>query len=266
MPQRPRLSFSLAVSPGISALFAEWPMPERLARARACGFDGIEGPPPSDPAALRASLDALGMSFSCMSFARGAAERGELGIACLAGRSQDFKDELARTIDTAAMLGCKQLHPMAGLVPDASSLARCKDVYLDNLHHACATAAAVGMQILIEPICAQRQPRYLLQRAAQALEWISEIGASNLSLILDLYHTAAEGESAPRIAAEHAASIGIVQLAQWPARTQPAQDDPVLCQTLAALDEADWHGWICAEYVPTGPTLHSLDWIRNLHS
>lgn len=266
MPHRPRLSFSLAVSPGISALFTEWPMPERLARARDCGFDGVEGPPPDDPAALRASLDALGMSFTCMSFARGAGERGELGIMCLPGRSQDFKDELARAIDTAATLGCTRLHPMAGLVPDASSPERCKSVYLDNLHHACVVAAAAGMQILIEPICSQRRPRYLLQRASQALAWIDELGAPNLALILDLYHTAAEAESAPQIAAGHAASIGIVQVAQWPARTQPAQDDPVLRQTLAALDEADWHGWVCAEYVPMGPTLQSLDWIRNLHS
>jgi len=265
MPRRARLSFNLAVSPGISALFAEWPMPERLARARDCGFAGVEGPPPDDPSALRASLDALDMSFTCMSFARDDSGRGELGITCLAGRAQDFKDELARAVDTAVALGCTRLHPMAGLVPDPSEFARCKDVYLDNLRHACTVAAAAGMQILVEPICAQRQPRYLLHYASQALAWMAEVDAPNLSLILDLYHATAAGESPARIATKHASSIGIVQVAQWPSRSQPQEDDAILRKTLAALDSADWRGWISAEYVPAGETSQSLDWLRNLH-
>lgn len=264
MTRSARLSFNLGVAPGISRMFAEWPFPERLAQARTYGFRGVEGQAPEHPAEFRATLDTLGMSFACMSFARGAPDRGELGLAGLADRSSDFRTEVARAIDIARTLGCRRLHPLACQVANAAERARAQAVYLENIAYACRQAADAGMEILIEPICAKRQPNYLLHTCAQALNWMDQINAPNLRLILDMYHTAASDESPVSIAERHASSVGVFQVSQWPVRNQPAADDPVLRGTLAALTARGWDGWVCAEYEPSGPTAASLDWMQNL--
>lgn len=260
-----RLSFNLGVAPGISRMFAEWSYPERLVQARACGFGGVEGLAPERPAEFRTMLDALGMSFVCMGFARGAPDRGELGLAGLADRSSEFRDEVARAIDIAQTLGCTRLHPHAGQVANAAERARAKAVYMENMAYACRQAAEAGMEILIEPICAMRQPNYLLHTCAQALTWMDQINAPNLRLILDMFHTAASDESPVSIAESHAPSVGVFQVSQWPARNEPAADNPILRGTLAALKARGWDGWVCAEYIPTGPTAASLAWTENLH-
>jgi hydroxypyruvate isomerase len=259
-----KLSFSLSNTPGVSAVFAEWAMPERLAHAREMGFRGIEAGIPENPAALRAALDALGMTFVCLSCARGEQQRDELGLAGLPDRRSDFRDEFERAIEIATALGCTRLHPLAGLLPQGSQRERCEDVYAENLAHACRQAAKVGMQVLIEPICALRQPRFLLHTAAQALELMERIAAPNLLLQLDMFHAAAAGESVPQIAASHARSVGLLQVAHGSSRCEPPEDDPTLAATLAALAQSHWDGWIGAEYIPSSTSEESLYWTRKL--
>ena len=261
MPEAVRLGFNLGVSPGVNAVCGEWAMPERLAQARRLGFGAVEGPVPDDPARLRAQLDALGMAFECLSFARGDPARGELGMACLPGRQREFREELERTIDAALQLGCHRLHPLAGQVPETAQRAACEAAYLGNLSDACRCAAAAGIRIVIEPIGRHRQPRYLLHTSAQALSYIDRLGSGRLGLILDLHHARGSGESPEAIAAAHAGVIDLLQVAGWPRRCAPSPHDSVLRGTWQALARAHWSGCVSAEYEPEDHTEDSLAWM-----
>lgn len=247
-------------------MFGEWPLSERLAKARMHGFRAVEGPLPDDPAGLRSQLDVLGMAFECLSFARGDVASGELGIACLPGRRHEFREELARAIEAGQKLGCRRLHPLAGRVSNEAWRAACEATYLDNLSLACRWAAAAGMRIVIEPIGRHRQPSYLLHTCSQALGYIERLGAGQLGVILDIHHAMGSGEPPEAIAAAHASVIDVLQLAGWPQRSAPSLQDAVLQRTWHALERVNWTGCVSAEYEPQGRTEESLEWIQLIKS
>lgn len=255
----PRLCFSLNRSPGVSAMFAELPLPAALASASALGFSGVEGAQPEDPHALRASLDEAGLAFACMSFGRGGA--GELGCAALPGREREFRAALDEAVRSAAVLGCCLIHPLAGLVPHAGEEERCHAVYRANLELAAAEADAAGLTVVVEPLSPRRQPRYLLHSHAQVLELLATVAGRGPGLVLDMFHAAGAGEDPAALAATHAAAIAIVQVADAPVRRQPAPGDARLAATARALAASGWDGWVSAEYEPQGSTAASLAWI-----
>ena len=262
-PSNP-LSFNLGLIPGVTSLFAEGELPQRLASARAHGFTGVEGSAPADPGMLRRLLEDHGMQFVCMSLGRGSTEAEALGTAALPGRQAVFREALLRGIDAAAAMSCTRIHPLGGLVPPQEDRATCQAIYIDNLRVACEEAGRAGIEVLIEPICAVRQPRYILQTHALAIEIIRSLGAANLRLMADMFHAHMSGESTAEIARLHADVIGLMQVADAPVRRQPSLDDERLRATLRALAANQWQGWISAEYVPEGELDESLAWTGQL--
>lgn len=259
----PRLSFNLRLIPGVTTMFPEGTLPERLALARRHGFSGIEGAVPEDPAGLRRALEAEGMRCLCLSLGRGLTEAESFGIAALPGREAAFRDAVLRGIEAASALSCPLIHPVGGLVADHQR-SDCEAIYRENLRFACEVAAAAGIQVLIEPICAARQPRYVLQTHAAAIEIVRSLGTSNLGVMADIYHGRMAGESLPEIVRQHADWIPLLQVADTPVRRQPSAQDAELCATFEALAAQSWQGWVSGEYVPEGPLSESLAWTRLL--
>lgn len=241
----------------MSAMFAEWPLPQRLHVARAHGFEGVDGHLPPHPRQLRGWLDAARLQFSCLTFAQGGA--GELGICALPGRQAEFRQALAQALDAATVLGCSLVHPLAGRVPPDADLESHRATYLANLRLACKAARECGLRVAIEPIAAARQPSYLLHTYAQALAWRAAVGAQNLVLILDTFHAAAAGEDTLALLRHAPHAFGMVQLADPATRREP-RCDASLRALAATLQAAAWDGWISAEYEPGGATTDSLAW------
>ena len=89
------------LSAHIGYLFTELPLRDRIAAARAAGFEAVEHPSPqSIPAAeLALLLQGEGMAFSQMAAATGDAARSDKGIAALPGREAEFRDAFLRALD-----------------------------------------------------------------------------------------------------------------------------------------------------------------------
>jgi hydroxypyruvate isomerase len=258
-----RLSFNLAIVPGVTAMFPGADLEGRLATARAHGFSGVEGAVPADPVGMGQLLARNDMQHVCMSFARGRPEAGELGIAALPGREKEFRQELRRAIDAARVLRCGLIHPLGGLVPPGEADS-CRAVYRENLQRACEEARREGIRVIIEPICAARQPRFVLQKQSEAFAWVAALGQDNLCVMVDVFHARMAGESTAALAASHAAAIGLLQVAHAPQRRQPDAQDPELRATFGALARQGWAGWISGEYVPEGELARSLAWKQAL--
>ncbi|KUH69814.1 hypothetical protein AU184_08800 [Mycolicibacterium novocastrense] len=253
-----KLSFNLAIMPEVTALFADDDLSVRLATARAHGFTGIEGQVPKNLDAKRVLLQEHQMQYACMSFARGNTAAGELGVTALPGREDEFKGELNTAIRAAVALGCPMIHPMAGRVPEGAERTSYWEVYRKNLRFACKAAADAGVRVIVEPICAARQPLYLLNTLAQGAELLEVAG--DLLIMGDTYHAHMSGESISEFARKHAHSIGLFQVAGAPIRRQPSPDDKELLASVQTLTAQGWKGWYSGEYVPEGDVLASLAW------
>ncbi|MBN8441804.1 MAG: hydroxypyruvate isomerase [Thauera sp.] len=247
----------------LTMMFDELPFLERFAAAAETGFHGVEFLSPyAWPAEkLREQLRANGLTQVLFNLPPGDWDAGERGLACLPDRIAEFGEGLARALDYAAALGCRQLHCMAGIAPAGLPVDVLHRTYVDNLRRATQAAAKAGVNILIEPINHFDMPGYFLNRSDQALRILDEVGADNLLLQYDIYHAQrSEGELAATIA-RCLPRIGHMQLADNPGRHEPGTGEINYPFLFDHIDRLGYQGWIGCEYRPRAGTLAGLGWL-----
>ena len=251
----------------LSMMYTEHAFLDRFAAAAADGFDAVEFLfPYAHPAAEIASrLTEHGLQQVLFNAPPGDFENGERGIACLHARRDEFRRGLLeQALPYALALQCPRLHVMAGLMPPGVERAELREVYLDNLAWAAHEAAAVGVELLIEPINKRDMPTYLLNRQDDAHETLDAVGAPNLKVQMDLYHCQiVEGDVAMKLRKYLPTQrVGHLQIAGVPDRHEPDLGELHHPYLFALIDELGWHGHIGCEYRPRAGTSAGLGWLR----
>ncbi len=232
-------------SANISMLFPEVELPERFEAAARAGF------------ARRAGVEVVLINIPA-----GDPDKGDRGIACLPSRVAEFREGVARAIDYAWELGCKQMNCLAGVAPPGADSAALRETYVSNLRYAAGELARHGMTLLIEPINTRSVPGFFLSRSAQALALMDEAGAANLKLQYDLYHMRIMGDDLVKTIEAHLDRIGHIQVADVPHRHEPGTGEIDFPFLFERIDRLGYKGWIGAEYVPAGKTEDGLAWVK----
>ena len=250
-------------SANLSLLFTERPLVERFAAARDAGFDAVEIQFPDAELAERLGecLRESGLPLVLHNLPAGDWAAGERGLAALPGREAEFRDGVARAIDTAGALGCPQLNCLAGLLPAGRERARVLDILCENLAFAADALGRAGLRLLIEPINDRDVPGFLLNRLDEAAAVIDMVGADNLFLQADLYHMARMGEDLPESLARHTSRIAHVQIADAPGRHEPGTGHLDFPALLTELERLGYDGFVGCEYIPAAVTETGLGWM-----
>lgn len=253
-----------ALSANLRWLFLEWPFLERIDVAARVGFRAVDFSLPyaHQASAIRERLDATGLRFVYMLTPSGDWDAGEMGLAALPGREREFRDGVQRAIDYAAQVGGPLLHAASGIVPPDVDRARCGDVYRENLAYAADRAAAAGLQVGIEPLCAAAHPDYFLLSTDEAIATIDTLARPNLRLILDTHHAAMQHGAIEPVLERHHTRIAHFQVANPPGRHEPGEGELDFDHLFDVLERLGYDGWISAEYRPARGTLASLGWAR----
>ncbi|MET7516536.1 2-oxo-tetronate isomerase [Streptomyces sp. NPDC005480] len=248
----------------LSTLYPEHDFPDRFAAASADGFEAVEYlfPYAYEATELRLRLDAHGLRQVLFNAPPGDWDAGERGIAALPGREVEVRDGVERALEYAAALDCPRVHMMAGLVPQGADPAPYRATYLSNLAYAAEQAAAVGVDILIEPINGRDMPGYFLSRQADAHAVVQEVGAPNLKVQLDLYHCQiVEGDLTATLRRDlPTGRVAHLQIAGVPDRHEPDAGELNLRHLMSVVDELGFDGWIGCEYFPKAGTSEGLGW------
>jgi len=250
----------------LSMMFTEVPFLDRFERAAKAGFTAVEFLFPYDfvAADIRARLDANGLKLVLHNLPPGDWNAGERGTACLPGRENEFREGVALGIEYARALGLTQLHCMAGKAPAGAAHALLHQTLVQNLKFAAAALKADGLRMLIEPINAYDIPGYFINRTAQAIAILDEVGADNGFLQYDLYHAQrSEGELAAT-SQKLLPRIGHIQIADNPGRNEPGTGEINYPFLFAHLDRIGYTGYIGCEYKPAADTEAGLGWARGL--
>lgn len=260
----------------LSMMYTEYDFLGRFAAAAADGFEAVEYlfPYEHDAAELRRRLDDHGLFQVLFNAPPGAWQAGERGIAALPGREEEVRSGIDRALEYAAALHCPRVHVMAGLVrPDATAvqLAEHRDTYLANLSWAAEQAAAMGVDILIEPINQRDMPGYFLSTQAEAHALLREVGAANLKVQLDLYHCQiVEGDLTATLRRDvPTGGVGHLQVAGVPDRHEPDRSELDIRHLFGVIDDLGFDGWIGCEYRPRAGTSEGLGWLhayRGVHA
>ena len=249
-------------SANLSMLFPEVPFLDRFARAAQAGFEAVEFmfPYAHSPQEIKARLDATGLKAVLHNLPAGDWEGGDRGIACDPARVAEFRAGVARGVAYATTLGVPQLNCLAGKAPDGADDALLRHTFVDNLRFAAAALHQAGLRLLVEPINRYDIPGFYLQRTAQALSVLDEVGAPNAFVQYDIYHAQrTEGELAATLA-QHLARIGHIQIADNPGRHEPGSGEINYRFLFQHLDRIGYQGWVGAEYRPASTTEAGLGW------
>ena len=250
----------------LSMMYTEHPFTDRFAAAAADGFRGVEYlfPYAVPRTELAQRLADTGLEQVLFNAPPGNFEAGERGLACLSERQPEFRRGLLeQAIPDALALKCPRIHVMAGLMPAGVERASLRAVYMDNLAWAAREASFAGLDVLIEPINTRDIPGYLLNRQDEAHAIVSEIGAVNLKVQMDLYHCQiVEGDVAMKLRQYlPTGRVGHIQIAGVPDRQEPDLGELHHPYLFSVLDELGWNGFIGCEYRPRAGTSAGLGWM-----
>jgi hydroxypyruvate isomerase len=250
----------------LTMLFNEVPFLDRFERAAKAGFEAVEFLfPYAVPAAdIRARLADNGLKLVLHNLPAGDWDAGERGIACLPERRDEFRRGVGRALEYATALGVPQLNCLAGKAPAQVADATLRTTLVDNLRFAAAELGAAGLKLLVEPINHYDIPGFYLNRSAQALAILDEVGAGNAFLQYDIYHMQrTEGELAATLQ-RHLARIAHIQIADNPGRNEPGTGEINYPFLFRHLDRIGYKGWVGCEYKPAAATEAGLDWRKRL--
>jgi hydroxypyruvate isomerase len=250
----------------LSMLFTEHPLLARFERAAAAGFTAVELQFPYDHSAdaIKARLDAHGLQLVLHNLPPGDWATGERGIACHPDRVAEFRDSVARGVVYARTLGVGQLNCLAGKAPAGVADQTLRRTLVDNLRFAAGELKKVHIKLLIEPINSFDMPGFYVNRTAQALAILDEVGADNAYLQYDLYHAQRmEGELAATVE-KHLARIAHIQIADNPGRNEPGTGEINFAFLFRHLDRIGYGGWVGCEYKPATTTEAGLGWRQRL--
>jgi hydroxypyruvate isomerase len=117
---------------------------------------------------------------------------------------------------------------------------------------------AAGLDLLLEPINTHDVPGFFVSRSPDAVAIIDEVGAGNLGLQCDLYHTVMMGDDPAAILERCRPAIRHIQFADAPGRHEPGTGTIDFPSLFALIDRLGYAGWVSAEYRPTGPSIESI--------
>jgi hydroxypyruvate isomerase len=253
----------LRFAANVSMLFGEAPFLDRFALAARAGFGAVECQFPYEaPAAeIRARLDDHGLAMVLHNLPAGDWGAGDRGIACDPARAAEFRAGVARATAYARTLGVTQLTALAGIAPAGADTALVRRTLVANLRFAARALAAEGMRLLVEPINTFDVPGFFVNRTAQCLALIDDVGEPDVLVQYDAYHAQRmEGELAGTLA-RHLPRIGHIQVADNPGRHEPGTGEIRFDFLFSELQRLGYAGWIGCEYKPQQRTELGLGWL-----
>jgi hydroxypyruvate isomerase len=247
----------------LTMLFNEVPFLDRFERAARAGFEAVEFlfPYAYPVAEIKSRLVANKLQLVLHNLPAGDWDGGERGIACLPDRVDEFRASVAQAISYGTTLGVPQINCLAGKTLAGVSDEVVRKTFVENLRFAAAALKEARIKLLIEPINFYDIPGFYLNRSAQALSIIDEVGSDNLFLQYDIYHAQRmEGELIATMT-KQLARIAHIQLADNPGRHEPGTGEINYERVFAALDAIGYPGWIGCEYKPATSTEAGLGWL-----
>jgi len=246
----------------LTMLFSELPFLDRFAAAKAAGFSGVEYlfPYDFDKADLREQLDEHGLTQVLHNLPAGNWGAGERGIATLPERVDEFRDGVARAIDYAKALDCRQLNCLVGIAPRDADPFELNEVLVGNLRFAADALAKQRIKLLVEPINTLDIPGFFLNRTEQAVQLIADVRSSNLFIQYDIYHMQVMEGDIARTVQKHLPRIAHIQLADNPGRNEPGTGEINYPFLFRHLDTIGYRGWVGCEYKPRTTTVDGLGW------
>ncbi|MDC9589382.1 hydroxypyruvate isomerase family protein [Xenorhabdus sp. XENO-10] len=252
----------------LSVMFKEVPFTERFERAANAGFKGVEYlfPYEESQEELSSLLKRNQLTQVLFNMPAGDWVSGDRGIACLPGREKEFANGVHKALEYALVLGCKQIHVMAGKWDGQFTQEQQRECYITNIQYAADIMVEHDINVLIEPINIRDMPDYFLTTQNQAEELLKSIDRQNVFIQLDLYHCQIMEGDLLKTIERLWGKFSHIQIASVPERHEPDRGEVNYFWLFRKLDEMGYQGWLGCEYHPEDSTEEGLGWLQKAQS
>lgn len=249
----------------LSFMFAEAAsILERYALAKEAGFKAVESGFPFGFSVeqVKQAKENAGVEQIAINIKTGDTTKGEVGVTSVPGKEQEFRDNLAITIDYAKALKAPKIHIMAGKVETRTP--QHWETFEKNIKYAADVLKQENILGLIEPINQYSMPNYFLSDYDRAVDIIKRINSPHMKLMLDIFHLQQIKGDITHSITQLAPYLGHVQIAQVPNRNEPDTDGEINYKfVLEHLANSGYDDWVGLEYKALGSkTKDGLGWIQ----
>lgn len=241
----------LRLAANLSLLWADRPLEQRFAAARAAGFAAVEIQfPYALPVDTLADLLAQHrLRLVLINAPAGDLMDGGDGLACVPGREGEFARALDAACDYAHRLSVPTVNVLAGRLPPGVEREAALATLTANLTLAAQRLENVGARCAFEAINRVDMPRFLVATPDEQLALLARVDHANLALQFDAYHAARMGLDPCAQLERCLPHTGHIQFADAPGRGAPGSGELDFAALFRLIAQSGYAGWCGAEYL-----------------
>jgi hydroxypyruvate isomerase len=135
---------------------------------------------------------------------------------------------------------------------------------VEGLKRAAELTAEKNVQLLLENIDPEENPRYFLTSVAEGFEIVREVGHPHVKFLYDFFHEQiAEGNLLAKLE-KSISLVGLVHVADVPGRHEPGTGEINYPNIYRKLAELGYNRYVAMEFLPTGDAVACLRAAREM--
>jgi hydroxypyruvate isomerase len=243
-------------------VFRGQPFAQRLDKVAQAGYHAVElvdefkGWTKDDFAAARRKKQELAIEID--------ATAGVWHTLADAGDRDAFLQNLREFITTMKELECTRLVLQTGNAVPGLSREAMRANCIDTLKRAGDVAAQNGIELLVENIDPEENPKYFLTSSAEGFEIVRSVGNPHVKFLYDFFHEQiAEGNLIAKLG-KNIDLIGLVHVADVPGRHEPGTGEIHYPNIYRKLGELGYDRYVAMEFLPTSEPVAALAAAREM--
>jgi hydroxypyruvate isomerase len=243
-------------------VFRGQPFAQRLDKVAEAGYHAVElvdefkGWTKEDFAAARTKKRELGMEID--------ATAGVWHALADTNDRDAFLQNLREFITTMKELECTRLVMQTGNAVPGISREAMHTNCIETLKRGGEIAAQNGIELLVENIDPEENPKYFLTSCAEGFEIVRAVGNPHVKFLNDFFHEQiAEGNLIEKIE-KNIDLVGLVHIADVPGRHEPGTGEIYYPNIYKKLGELGYDRYVAMEFMPTGEPVAALRAAREM--
>jgi len=259
-PDTEGVPFSLSVM--LWTVYRDLPFEQRLEKVAEAGYHAVElvgefkDWRKQDFADARRRKRELGMEFD-----------GTTGVwqpLADASAREVFLKSLREFIPTMRELECTRLIMQTGNVVPGLSRNEMHANCIETLKRGGEIAAENNIELLIENIDPEENPKYFLTLSAEGLDIVRSVGNSHVRFLYDFFHEQIAAGNLIAKLEKNIDLVGLVHVADVPGRHDPGTGEIYYPNIFRKLGELGYSRYVAMEFMPRGETVPALRAAREM--
>ena len=243
-------------------VYRELPFPQRLEKVSEAGYHAVElvgeykDWSKEDFAAARKKKRELNFEFD--------ATAGVWHTFADSGDREAFLKNVREFIPIMKELECPRLILQSGNKAPSFSAEQMRGNCIEALKRGGEIAAENNIELLVENIDPEENPKYFITSSADGFEIIRAVGNPHVKFLYDFFHEQiAEGNLLEKLE-KNIDVIGLVHIADVPGRHAPGTGEINYSNIFRKLAELKYSGYAAMEFIPLGDPVDELRKAREL--